>query len=252
VWVEDPGYLLFSDVRGDAIYKWAPGAKSEPFLTKNYSGPSPEEASLIGPNGLTIAGEGNLVIMEYGNRRITRVPLASGDREILADKFEGKRFNHPNDLVYHSSGSLYFTDPRRRAGMDEPTGEELDFAGVYRLGPDGELILLTSELSSPNGIALSPDEQTLYVANMREPRGWIAFDVQPDGSIGNSRIFFDASEMEGTAVADGMKIDSEGNLYCTGPGGVLILTPEGKHLGTIQPAEQPANLAWGGTDGQTL
>ncbi len=253
VWVKDPGYLLFSDVRGDAIYKWAPGAKSEPFLTPVYSGPPSEEPGLIGPNGLTIDGKGNLVILEYGNRRIARMPLAGGDRETLADKFEGKRFNHPNDLVYHSSGGLYFTDPPLgRAGEDKPPEQELDFAGVYRLDPDGELTLLTKELSSPNGIALSPDENTLYVANMRGPRGWMAWDVQPDGSIANSRVFFDTTDMEGTGVPDGMKIDSEGNLYCTGPGGVFIFTPEGKHLGTIQPDERPANVAWGEADGKTL
>ncbi len=112
--------------------------------------------------------------------------------------------------------------------------------------------MLTKELSSPNGIALSPDENTLYVANMRGPRGWMAWDVQPDGSIANSRVFFDTTDMEGTGVPDGMKIDSEGNLYCTGPGGVFIFTPEGKHLGTIQPDERPANLAWGDADDKSL
>ena len=115
VWVEDPGYLLFSDVRGDTIYKWAPGAKSEPFLTPVYTGPPPEEPRGIGPNGLTVDGEGNLIISEHGNRRIARMPLAGGDRETLADKFEGKRINSPNDLVYHSSGALYFTDPKNKA-----------------------------------------------------------------------------------------------------------------------------------------
>jgi gluconolactonase len=164
------------------------------------------------------------------------------------------KFNHPNDLVLHSSGALYFTDPPLgRAGEDKPPEQELDFAGVYRLDPDGELTLLSTELKRPNGIALSPDENILYVANTdRERLIWMAWDVQPDGSITNGRVFFDATDLEGTGVPDGMKIDSEGNLYCTGPGGVLIFTPEGKHLGTIQPAEQPSNLAWGDADGQTL
>ena len=250
VWVEDPGYLLFSDVRGDTIYKWAPGAKSEPFLTPVYTGPPPEEPRGIGPNGLTVDGEGNLIISEHGNRRIARMPLAGGDRETLADKFEGKRINSPNDLVYHSSGALYFTDPPYGLqGQDESPEKELDFNGVYRLDPAGELTLLTRELSRPNGIALSPDENTLYVANQGK---WMAYDVQPDGSVTNGRVFFDASDMEGPGGADGMKVDSAGNLYCTGPGGVLIFTPEGKHLGTIQPAEQPANVAWGDADGKTL
>jgi len=252
VWVADPGYLLFSDIRGDAIYKWAPGSQSEPFLTSVYSGPPAEESSLIGPNGLTVDGEGNLVILEYGNRQVTRMPLAGGDRELLADRFEGKRFNHPNDLVYHSSGALYFTDPPLGRGEDKAPEQELDFAGVYRLDPDGQLMLLTAEHSSPNGLALSPDERTLYVANMRGPRAWMAWDVQPDGSIANSRVFFDVTDIEGTGVPDGMKVDSKGNLYCTGPGGVFLFSPEGKHLGTIQLAEQPANVAWGDADGKTL
>ena len=250
VWVEDPGYLLFSDVRGDTIFKWAPGAKSEPFLTPVYAGPPPEKPTAIGPNGLTIDGEGNLVILEYGNRRVTRMPLAGGEREILADKFEGKRFNHPNDLVQHSSGALYFTDPPPGlSGEEKPPEQELDFAGVFRLDPDGELTLLSTELNRPNGIAFSPDEKTLYVTNQRK---WMAWDVQPDGSIANGRVFFDASDMEETGGSDGMKSDSEGNLYCTGPGGILILTPEGKHLGTIQLPEQPSNVAWGDADGKTL
>ena len=252
VWVKDPGYLLFSDVRGDVIYKWASGGKSEPFLSSLYSGPPSEEPGLFGPNGLTIDGKDNLVILEYGNRQISRMPLAGGDREILADRFEGKRFNHPNDLVYHSSGALYFTDPPLGRGEDRPPEQELDFAGIYRLDPDGELTLLTAEHSSPNGIALSPDEGTLYVANMRGPRAWMAWDVQSDGSIANGRVFFDTADMEGRGIPDGMKIDSEGNLYGTGPGGVFILSPEGKHLGTIQPTERPANLAWGDADGKTL
>ena len=253
VWVADPGYLLFSDVRSDVIYKWAPGAKAEPLLTAIYSGPPYEEGYLIGPNGLTVDGKGNLVIMEYGNRRVTRMPLAGGDRVVLADNFEGKRFNHPNDLVYHSSGALYFTDPPYGfQGQDGSPEKELDFNGVYRLDPDGELTLLTTELKRPNGIALSPDENTLYVANSREPKVWMAWDVQPDGSIANSRVFFDATDMEAAGVPDGMKIDTEGNLYCTGPGGVLIFTPEGKHIGTIQPVEHPANVAWGDADGKTL
>jgi len=254
VWVPDPGFLLFSDVRGDAIYRWAPGAQSEPFLTPVYAGPPLEEPGAIGPNGLTLDGNGNLVILEYGNRRVTRMPLEGGDREILADKFEGKRFNHPNDLVSHSSGAIYFTDPPLgRAGEERPPEQELDFAGVYRLDPDGQLSLLSTELKRPNGIALSPDERTLYVANTnRERLIWMAWDVQPDGSIANERVFFDSTGMEGPGAPDGMKVDSEGNLYCTGPGGILIFTPEGKHLGTIQPDEQPSNVAWGDADGKTL
>ena len=163
---------------------------------------------------------------------------------------QGKRFNHPNDLVQHSSGALYFTDPPPGlSGEDKPPEQELDFAGVFRLDPDGKLTLLTTELNRPNGIAFSPDEKTLYVTNQRK---WMAYDIQPDGSIANGRVFFDATDMEGTGGSDGMKSDSKGNLYCTGPGGVLIFTPDGKHLGTIQLPEQPSNVAWGDADGKTL
>ena len=250
VWVEDPGYLLFSDVPGDTIYQWTPGAKSRPFLTPVFSGPPPEEPRGIGPNGLTVDGNGNLIISEHGNRRVSRMPLAGGDRELLIDQFEGKKLNSPNDLVYHSSGDLYFTDPPYGLqGQDESPDKELDFNGVFRLDPDGQIELLTSELTRPNGIALSPDEATLYVGDSKR---WMAYDVQPDGSISNGRVFFDAGDIQGTGGADGMKVDSQGNLYCTGPGGVLIFTPDGKHIGTIQPTEQPANVAWGDADGKTL
>jgi gluconolactonase len=254
VWVANPGYLLFSDVRGDTIYKWAPGVRSEPFLTPVFDGPPPEEPRSIGPNGLTLDREGNLVILETGNRRIARMPLAGRDRETLTDRFEGNRFNSPNDLVYHSSGALYFTDPPYGLpGQDESPEKEIDFNGVYRFDPDGKLTVLTRDLSRPNGIAFSPDEQTMYVANTDpEQKVWMAYDVEEDGSISNERILFDATDIESPGGPDGMKIDVKGNLYCTGPGGILILTPAGKHIGTIQIAEVPSNVAWGDEDGKTL
>jgi gluconolactonase len=180
--------------------------------------------------------------------------VTGGDRETLVDSFEGKKLNSPNDLVYHSDGSLYFTDPPYGLdGQDEAADKELDFNGVFRLSADGRLSLLTKELTRPNGIALSPDEKTLYVANSDAKKNlWMAYDVQDDGSVANGRVFFDGTGMEGSGGADGLKIDTAGNLYCTGPGGVLILNSEGRHLGTIQPAEQPANVAWGDADGKTL
>lgn len=254
VWVEDPGYLLFSDVPGDTIFKWTPGGHATAFLKPVYSGPPPEKQRGIGPNGLTLDGQGNLVICEHGNRRIARMPLAGGDRQTLVDNYRGKKLNSPNDLVYHSSGALYFTDPPYGLTNGDASPEkELDFNGVFRLDPDGRLTLLTKELNRPNGIALSPDEQTLYVANSDAKRNlWMAYDVQPDGGIANGRVFFDATGMSGGGGADGMKLDTAGNLYCTGPGGVLVFSPGGKHLGTIQATEQPANLAWGDANGKTL
>ncbi len=254
VWVpRDGGYLLFSDVQGNAIYKWAPGGDAVPFLKPVYEGPAPEKQRGIGSNGLTLDAQGRLVICEHGNRRVSRMELTGGERTTLVDKFEGKKLNSPNDLVYRSDGSLYFTDPPYGLpGQDSSKLKELDFNGVYRLAPDGKLTVLVKDLPRPNGIALSPDEKTLYVANTGPKKLWMAYDVQPDGSISNGRVFFDATAMKEQGAPDGMKVDSAGNLYCTGPGGVLIFSPEGKHLGTIHPAEQPANVGWGGADAKTL
>ena len=254
VWVnKDGGYLLFSDVRGNTIYKWAAGAKAVPFLKPVYESKTQGETASGGSNGLTLDAQDRLVMCEHGNRRISRMELSGGERTTLADNYEGKKLNSPNDLAYRSDGMLYFTDPPYGLpGQDSSKLKELDCNGVYRLAPDGKLTLLTKELVRPNGIAFSPDEKTLYVANTGPKKLWMAYDVQEDGSMANGRVFFDATEITDQGGPDGMKVDSAGNLYCTGPGGVLILSPDGKHLGTIQPAELPANVAWGDADMKTL
>jgi len=241
LWVNrDGGYLLFSDVPGNKIYKWVPGAKSTVF------------AEVAGPNGLTLDREGRLVACEHGGRRIFRMPLAGGEPETVVDNFEGKKLSSPNDLVYHSDGALYFTDPPYGLeGMDESPDKEIETNSVFRLAPDGTMTLVVPDLERPNGIALSPDEKILYVADAGK-KLWMAYDVQEDGSVDNARVFFDASSNAADGGADGMKLDADGNLYATGPGGVHIFTPDGKHLGTIQVDEVPANVAWGGPDGQTL
>jgi len=241
LWVnQDGGYLLFSDVPGNKIYKWVPGSKSTVF------------AEVAGPNGLTLDRQGRLVACEHGGRRIFRMSLAGGEPETVVDNFDGKKLSSPNDLVYHSDGSLYFTDPPYGLeGMDESPDKEIETNSVFRLSPDGTMMLVVPDLERPNGIALSPDEKTLYVADAGN-KLWMAYDVQGDGSAANARVFFDASSNAAQGGADGMKLDTAGNLYATGPGGVHIFTPEGKHLGTIQAAEVPANVAWGGPDGQTL
>ena len=167
---------------------------------------------------------------------------------VVVDRFDGKRFNSPNDLVYHSDGSLYFTDPA--FGLPSPDAKELDVNGVYRLGADGTLSLL-AEHQGPNGLAFSPDESRLYVADTF--RGdWTEYEVQPDGSLDSGRQLLTTSGVEAPGAADGLKVDAQGNLWATGPGGVWIVSPDGRHLGTITPDELPANVAWGGAEGRTL
>jgi gluconolactonase len=170
---------------------------------------------------------------------------------VLADHYEGKRLNSPNDLVYKSDGSLYFTDPPfgLRKAQDDPK-KELPFAGVYRWA-NGKLQLVNKDFGAPNGLAFSPDEKYLYVDDSFTKTYW-RFDVQPDGTITNKKLLIDMSSSKEPGVPDGMKIDQKGNIYGAGPGGVWVITPEGKHLGTIKPPENPANLAWGDADAKTL
>jgi gluconolactonase len=255
VWIKDGGYLLFSDVPSNTVYRWKEGEGVSVFLKPSgYTGSTPR-AGEPGSNGLTTDSQGRLVLCEHGDRRIGRVEK-DGRHVTLADKFNGKRFNSPNDLVYKSNGDLYFTDPPYglEKNVDDPK-KEIPFQGVYRLKPNGELTLLTDQMSRPNGLAFSPDEKTLYVANSDPLHAvWMAYDVKPDGTIANGRVFFDATSLVGPnkkGLPDGMKVDKAGNLFATGPGGVFVFSPAGKHLGTINTGEATANVAWGG-DGTML
>ncbi len=257
VWVpDDGGYLLFSDIPVNTIYRWDEKDGLSPYLRPaGYAGSDPSGAEL-GTNGLALDAEGRLVMCDHGNRQIARLDAANFTRETIVDSYEGKRLNSPNDLVFHSSGDLYFTDPPYGlAGLNDSPDKELPFNGVYRVDPNGASSLLADELGFPNGIAFSPDEKTLYVANSGGAHPVIrAYDVQDDGTLANSRVFFDGSALiaDGAAGAfDGMAVDTEGNLFATGPGGVLALTPEGEHLGTISTGERIANCAFG-DDGSTL
>jgi gluconolactonase len=196
------------------------------------------------------------VLCQHGDRRIARLNEDGKTFTTLVDRYQGKRFNSPNDLCYDRSGNLYFTDPPY--GLEkknEDPKKELDFNGVYLLRRGGELVLLTREFAFPNGIALSPDEKTLYVAQS-DPRAPVikAMDVRPDGTVTNSRVLFDAAHLrEGRKGSpDGLKVDRQGNIWTTGPGGVLVLSPQGKHLGTINTGEATANCGWGGKDGSDL
>jgi gluconolactonase len=259
VWVgKEDGYLLFSDIPRNSIYKWQPGKGESLFLKPSgYTGDA-TNLKEPGSNGLLLDPEGRLVLMEHGDRRVSRMDLGTKQKTTLADKYEGKRLNSPNDGVFKSNGDLYFTDPPYGRMVKDAggfPGTELDFCGVYRLSRDGKLTLLTKEMSKPNGIAFSPDEKTLYVANSDPERAvWMAFPVKDDGTLGEVKVFFDATQAvkeKKKGLPDGMKVDREGNLFATGPGGVLVFTPDGTHLGTLATGVPTANCNWGG-DGTVL
>jgi len=192
------------------------------------------------------------VLCEHGNRRVSRVEN-DGSLTVLADRYDGKRLNSPNDAVFHSNGWLYFTDPPYGlAGQDVDPDKELGFNGIYRVSPEGEVELLVHDQTRPNGLGLSPDERTLYVANSdRSDKVWYAYDVLEDGTLASGRVFYDVNDQEAPGAADGMAIDRNGNLFATGPGGIWVISPDGTHLGSIQPDEVPANAGWG-DDGNTL
>ncbi|MGH9672419.1 MAG: SMP-30/gluconolactonase/LRE family protein, partial [Bryobacteraceae bacterium] len=203
-------------------------------------------------NGLTLDSAGRLVICEHGNRRVTRLET-DGTVAVLADRFEGNRLNSPNDAVHKSDGSLYFTDPPYGlAKLDDDPAKELAFNGLFRLDGSG-LQLLVRDQTRPNGLAFSPDESVLYLANSdSKKRWWMRYEVRPDGTPGAGDVFFDVTGHADPGSPDGMKLDVRGNLYCTGPGGIWIFSPAGAHLGTIQFPEIPANCHWGGADARTL
>ena len=254
-WDRKGGYLLFSDVPMNVVYKYKPGMTTpEVFLKPSgYTGTVPRGGE-PGSNGLVFDAKGNLVLCQHGDRRVARLG-AKGSFTTLVDNYEGKKLNSPNDGVYHSDGSLYFTDPPYGLlGKNADPKKEIPFNGVYRLTPDGKLTLLTKEMTYPNGIGLSPDEKTLYVANSDPEKAiWMAFPLQSDGTIGPGRVFFDATRGVKTlkGLPDGLKVDRAGNLFATGPGGVLIFAPDGTHLGTLSTGEATANVGWG-EDGTVL
>ncbi len=263
VWWSADKSLLFSDIPRNAIFKWSEAGGLEEFLNPSgYTGDVPRGGEL-GSNGLAIDPEQRLVMCQHGDRRVARLesPLKPGTKPAakfvnVADRWDGKRFNSPNDLVLQSNGAVYFTDPMyglQKGG--DPSTAEIDFMGVYRCGPDGKVTLATRAMTKPNGLAFSPDEKILYIGQSdSEAAIWRAFDVQLDGSLTNERVFFDSTPLvkQGYKGApDGFKVDKGGNLFATGPGGVLVISKEGKHLGTISTGESIANCAWG-DDGSTL
>jgi gluconolactonase len=252
VWVK-PGYLLFSDPNANTIYKYNPtDAKLSVFKTPSgYSGKDIGAYLQPGSNGLTLDAQNRLTINEHGNRRVTRIEK-DGRLTVLADRYEGKRLNSPNDLVYRSDGSLFFTDPPFGLPKfyDDPR-KELPYSGVFALH-NGQLKLVSTDLKGPNGIAFSPDEKYLYVGNWDpEKKIIMRYEVRADGSLDNGTIFFDMTQAPGEDAIDGIKVDRRGNLYVSGPGGLWIISPEAKHLATIVAPKHPHNMAWG-DDGKTL
>jgi gluconolactonase len=244
------GYLWFSDVIGNIVRQWSPSRGVTEILLDGGGKSSAPPGSFCGPNGMIADRDGAVLLCQHTNRRIVRI---SKDREIstVVDRYEGKRLNSPNDLVYKADGSLYFTDPPYGlVGQDNDPAKELPFNGVYRLS-DGKLQLIIEDLTRPNGLAFSPDEKYLYVANTEPKKLWMRYDVQPDGTVRNGQVFFDVTASTENGLPDGMKLDAKGNLYCAGPGGVWVFSPEGDHLGTIVTPETPANCNWG-DDGKTL
>ena len=235
LWHPD-GFYYFVDVRKSMFYRLTPGGKPEVLRENTGEG-----------NGTTFDLEGRLIMCEGGNRRITRTG-ADGKIEVLCDRFEGKRLNRPNDVVCRSDGSIYFTDPGLRVPLTE---RELPYAAIYRIDQTGAVSML-ADFEYPNGLAFSPDERTLYVANTRWAQYIHALEIGADGAMVRRRIFADMSSDETDGVPDGMKVDVQGRVYCTGPGGTWVFAPDGTRLGIIRTPEVPANLAFGGPDLQTL
>ena len=260
LWVPELEGVIFSDIPPNSIYLWQEGIGHELYLKPSGFTGKAERAGEPGSNGLVRSPEGKLVLCQHGDRRIAQMDADWEDARpsyiTLADKYDGKRFNSPNDAAFKSNGDLYFTDPPYglEKNVDDPA-KELPYQGVYRLDTKGMVTLLTSEMSRPNGIAFSPDETTLYVANSDPKKAiWMAYDVADDGTLENGRVFFDATAWvdKEKGLPDGLKVDTQGNIFATGPGGVWVFSSEGKHLGTIKTTQATANCAFGNPDGTSL
>jgi gluconolactonase len=262
VWVPDGQYVLFSDVPEDTMWKWSESGGLEVFLQpSSLDDGQPRDPSGQGSNGLLLALDGALLAADHGSRGLIRIDLDRKAKNLLAGRYDGKRFNSPNDLAISRlrwPGTLFFTDPPYglQGGDDSPL-KELEYNGVYRRDPDGTVTLLDDSLARPNGIVLAPDERTLYVANsQKEHAVWYAFDLDAAGGVtGESRLFASAqvrADVGAPGLPDGMAMDVAGNLWATGPGGVLVFDPKGQLLGVVHTGSAVANCAFGGVDGSVL
>ncbi len=261
-WSEGPtwykGAVVFSDVPENIVYRWKSGATAAEVFLKPSGMTKPTEGFREqGSNGLGVDAKGNLVVCQHGDRRIARLNADGKSFTTIADKFDGKRFSSPNDLTFRKNGDIYFTDPPYGLEKlnDSPLKEQ-PFNGVYRVDKAGKVTAVVKDLTFPNGIALSPDEKILYVAvsDPRETRV-MAYDIKKDGSVENGRVFFNAQAVKKPGMkggCDGMKVDAKGNIFTTGPGGVLVVSPEGKHLGTVMTNLATGNCCFGGPDGSEL
>lgn len=272
-WTEGPvwihaGYLLFAEIPSNSIRKWVPGGGLSVFMQPSgYKGSTPFAGPEPGSNGMTLDARGRLTVAGHAQRDVWRLESLDPHARItiLADTYQGKRLNSPNDLVYARDGSLYFTDPPYGlpTQSDHAPGKQLNVNGVYRIpgalnqapgAPPAraQLQLLIKDLPRPNGIVFSPDERYLYVNNSEPKKLWMRYSLNPDGSLTDGKLFFDASSDRAPGAPDGMKVDEKGNLYSAGPGGVWIFSPAGVHLGTIRLPERVGNLTWGDQDGKGL
>ena len=255
VWVDSQQMLLFSDVPKNIIYKWTEKNGAEKYLTPSgYTSSEPTQSKEPGSNGLTLDNEGRLILCQHGDRRLARLDATLDQPKAafvsLADRYDGKRFNSPNDVVCRKNGDLFFTDPPYGLPLQNESdpAKEIPFQGVYKVSTDGKLTLLVDSLTRPNGLAFTPDEKTLIVANSDPAKAiWYAFYITANDSLVNQRIFYNATtdaKAENNGLPDGLKIDRQGNVFATGPGGVWIFNKEGKVLGKIRTPVPTANCAF--------
>ena len=253
----DGGYLLFTDVPENRLYRWSQADGLTVFLEPSgYDGPPTDALREPGANGLFAEPGGTVLLADSGNRLVARLDPATKRKTPLATHYDGRRFNSPNDIIRRSDGAVFFTDPPYGlTGLDDSPAKELDFNGVYRLDHDGSVHLLDDSLGFPNGIALSPDQRTLYVSNSDPARPiWMAYTLDAAGDVRDKRVFADASDLAGNdnqGLPDGMAVAADGTLFATGPGGVLVFDRDGKRLGRIATAATVSNCTFG-DDGRTL